>query len=271
MSPLGTVAPWLRCPVCGESLRLADRSMVCPARHSFDVAKQGYVNLLGRAAPANADTTAMVAARERFLSRGHYDRITDVVAGFIPGARRLLEVGAGTGHHLARILDHLPDTQGIAADVSVPASRRAARTHPRMAAVVADTWAGLPLVDGAVDAVLCIFAPRHLGEFARVMTGDGIVVVVLPQADHLQELRTTHGLLEVGEDKLERLVHSARGHLDPVSSIDVAYDLDLTAAEATDLIAMGPNAFHGSPIVPATHVRVSVSCVALTRPDGPVA
>ncbi len=269
MTALESVIPWLHCTVCRESVLLTDGSLACPDRHTFDVARQGYVNLLGHASPANADTAGMVAARDRFLSAGHYDPITDVVAAFVPHAPRMVEVGAGTGHHLARILDHLPHAHGLAADVSVPATRRAAKTHPRMAAVVADTWAGLPLSDGAVDAVLCIFAPRNPAEFARVLANNGVVVVVLPQADHLQELRASHGLLDVGEDKLERLVQSARGHLEPVSSIDIAYDLDLTADQATDLIAMGPNAFHGSPAIPATRVRVSVSCIAFTAVDRP--
>lgn len=244
------------------------QTLVCPSRHAFDVAKQGYVNLLGHGSPANADTAAMVAARDRFLTAGHYDPITDAVAAAVPSARRLLEVGAGTGHHLARILDRIPeDAHGLAADVSVPASRRAARAHPRLAAVVADTWAGLPLADGAVDAVLCIFAPRNPSEFARVLARDGVLVVVIPQADHLRELRQEHDLLNVGEDKMERLLHSTATHMDLVSSIDVTYDLDLTGAQATDLVAMGPNAFHGSPTIPATSVRVSVSCVTLTGMD----
>lgn len=267
MTALATVSPWLRCPVCGAAPELTGRSLICPEGHGFDVAKQGYVNLLGRAAPGNADTADMVAARDRFLSAGHYDPITNAVATAAPRAHRLLEVGAGTGHHLARILDQRQEAHGLAADVSVPACRRAAKAHPRMAAVVADTWAGLPLADGSVDAVLCIFAPRHPAEFARVLTDDGVAVVVLPRPDHLRELRQAHDLLDVGEGKVERLLQSAHGHLSPIDSTHVTFSLGLSGPDATDLIGMGPNAFHGSRDIAATPVRVSVTCVTLAKVD----
>ncbi|MGV8844860.1 putative RNA methyltransferase [Tessaracoccus sp.] len=268
MTALAMVATWLRCPVCGAGLHLADRSLDCPERHSFDVAKQGYVNLLGHGAPAHADTPQMVAARDRFLSAGHYDPITDAVADAVPDARRVVEVGAGTGHHLARVLDRTPAAEGLAADISVPACRRSARAHPRMASVAADTWAGLPLRDGVVDTVLCIFAPRNPAEFARVLTPGGTVVVVLPQPDHLRELRATHGLLDIGEDKMERLTKSVDGHLEITSTVDVDFDTFLTGMEVADLIGMGPNAFHSrGPGSEAAHagasVRVSVTCIVL--------
>ena len=264
MTALEAVACWLVCPVCGEAMSLTQRSLVCPARHTFDVARQGYVNLLGRAAPANADTADMAAARDRFLSAGHYAPITAALSAAVPDARRILEVGAGTGHHLAQVLENHPGATGLAADISVPASRRAARAHPRMAAVVADTWAPLPLADSSVDAVLCVFAPRNPSEFARVLRPGGVVVVVVPRPDHLRELREAHSLMDVGEDKVEGLVRSARGHLELVSTREVSHDLDLTAQEATDLVAMGPNAFHTTVSVPATRTTSSVTCAVLT-------
>lgn len=207
----------------------------------------------------------MVAARDRFLTAGHYQPITDAVAAAVPRAQRVVEVGAGTGHHLAEVLEQLPGARGLAVDVSVPACRRAARAHPRMGSVVADTWAGLPLGDNSVDAILCIFAPRNPSEFARVLSDDGVVVVVIPHPDHLLELRETHGLLNLGGNKMERLLQSAQGHLELVSSTDVSYSLTLSASEATDLVAMGPNAFHGQPAIAATRVAVSVTCVILTK------
>ncbi len=134
-----------------------------------------------------------------------------------------------------------------------------------MASVVADTWAGLPLRENSVDAILCIFAPRNLPEFARVLSDDGVVVVVLPQPDHLEELRQSHGLLDVGDAKVEKLLDTARGHLELVSTTSIIHDLELTEQQATDLVAMGPNAFHKADSMPATRVRVSVACITLTK------
>ncbi len=265
MTALGDVLTWLRCPLCHQPFDLVDSSLVCPSKHTYDVARQGYVNLLGRGAPANADTAEMVAARDRFLSAGHYQSITDAVAAAVPHAHRLVDVGAGPGHHLAGVLTQLSGARGLAVDVSVPACRRAARTHPRMASVVADTWAGLPMADGCVDAVLCIFAPRNPAEFARILSDDGVVVVVLPQPDHLAELRRSHALMDVGTAKLEKLVRASGDQLQLVSTTMVSRDLELTQQESTDLVAMGPNAFHATTTVPASRVRLSVACLTLKK------
>jgi len=255
---------WLRCPHCAAPLTRTPGALRCAAGHSFDIARQGYVNLLGRAAPANADTPAMLEARARFLAAGHYAPLADAVAAATAGAGRILEVGAGTGYYLARALDAHPDAEGLASDVSPAAARRAARAHPRAAAIVADTWAGLPVADGAVDAVLCVFAPRNPAEFARVLAPGGRVVVAVPTAEHLAALRTRHGLLDVAGDKTDALLAGFPGwdaHVRPVR-----WRADLAADAVADLIAMGPNAFHGLPEgVAAESVAAAVDVVTLVH------
>ncbi|MGO1383705.1 MAG: putative RNA methyltransferase [Arachnia sp.] len=264
MTALAHVATWLRCPVCHDGLELADSALVCSRQHSFDVARQGYVNLLRRAAPRNADTTSMVGARARFLAGGHYQPITEAVSAAVVGAHKILEVGAGTGHHLARVLDQTPGAAGVATDVSVHSCRRAAKAHPRLASLVADTWDSLPLRDAAVDAVLCIFAPRNFAEITRVLTDDGVVVIVIPRPEHLRQLREMHGLIDIGEDKLERLVQATSSSLSLTRREKVEFDLALTAEDATDLVGMGPNAFHETASIPGSDVHVSVDCLTFT-------
>lgn len=247
-------------------MELGDGVLRCGAGHAFDVARQGYVNLLGRAAPANADTPAMLAARDRFLSAGHYRAVGDAVAAAVAGRERMLEVGAGTGHYLAAALDASPGALGLASDVSPAAARRAAKAHPRMAAIVADTWAGLPLADAAVDAVLCVFAPRNAAEFARVLRPGGTLVVVVPGPDHLVELRTRHGLLDVGADKLAEVTAQFGEGFSPTTTVEVRQLLRLGEADATALVAMGPNAFHAAPErVPAADVTLQVGVATFTR------
>ncbi len=238
---------------------------MCPQRHSFDVAKQGYVNLMGRAAPRNADTAVMVQARERFLTGGWYRPIEEALAERSNGATRVLEVGAGTGHYLSRCLG--ADAWGLATDVSVAACRRAARAHPRQAAVVADTWVGLPLADSSVEAILCIFAPRNPAEFRRVLAPGGRVLVVVPTRQHLAELRRRESLLEVAQDKPEGLRQAFQGwHLTGEQLIEA--DLGLDAGAATDLVQMGPNAFHGSRTVEAIDTRLSVRLLEFGQEAG---
>lgn len=268
MSALDRVVGWLACPHCAASLTLTGAVAHCASGHAFDVARQGYLNLSGRHPPANADTADMVAARERFLASGHYDPISAAVSRRLGNARRVLDVGAGTGHHLAMVLDAHPDAVGLASDVSVAAARRAARRHPRMASIVADTWVGLPLRPSSVDALMCVFAPRNASEFFRVLAPGGVVIVVTPDADHLAALRRDHALLQVHPDKTADVARQLSG-LTPIMTQHVGFRADLTGDEVRDLVGMGPNAFHSvAGDLAATRIDVSVDVSVFRKPAG---
>jgi 23S rRNA (guanine745-N1)-methyltransferase len=259
----------LACPNCAAPLAAEDagRAWGCPNGHHFDVARQGYLNLLGAPPPANADTAEMVAARDRLLGSGLYDPIAEQVARRLAGAATIAEVGSGTGFYLARALAD-GEARGLALDVSVAAARRAARAHPRAASVVADAWGTLPVRSGRVAAVLCVFAPRNLAEFARVLAANGLLVVVTPTASHLDDLRARHALLGIEEDKDARLARSAVGLFEPVARSRVDYRADAAASVVRDLIAMGPNAFHGVPDeVEDAEVHVSVTLSLFRKPS----
>ncbi len=241
---LSAAAGLLACPHCAGELDLGPSVARCAHGHSFDVARQGYLNLLGGAQPANADTAAMLAARGRVLASGAFDPLVNLVAQHARGARRVLEVGSGTAHYLRHCLADDPPARGIALDVSSAAAKLAARVDPRIAAVVADVWAALPLRDHAVDAVVCVFAPRNLAEFARVLGEDGRLLVLTPNPGHLAVLREHHGLLGIEPDKQQRLLASATEFFDLRGTSRLRVPVELGAALAGDVIAMGPNAFH---------------------------
>ncbi|AXE38427.1 23S rRNA (guanine(748)-N(1))-methyltransferase [Acidipropionibacterium virtanenii] len=249
-SGLSQTVSWLCCPTClrrtghRESLELVDSTLRCAAGHSLDVARQGHVTMIGARPGANADTTEMVAARTRVLESGLLGGVDEVLARRLARSRRILEAGAGTGHHLARILDAVPQATGLATDVSVAAIRRAARAHPRMAAVVADTWAGLPIRDGAVDAVLCVFAPRNRDEFSRVLAGSGHLVIASPLPDHLAELRAATGMIDIQADKHHEIVRAMSGAFSPISHDVVQEQHTLEPELAADAVLMGPSAHH---------------------------
>lgn len=243
-----------------ERVETTPTAFHCPAGHTFDVARQGYLNLLGGPQPANADAPAMVDARARVLASGLFDPVAAEVARRVAGIGILGEVGAGTGWYLARALDANPSARGVAFDVSVAAAKRAARCHERAASVVADVWAGLPLLPRRLGALLCVFAPRNMAEFARVLAHRGLLVVVTPNDTHLSGLRERYGLLDVDPDKAERLRRSALDLFSPVASTRLEYTRPLGSEGVRDLIAMGPNAFHGVPDdVADAEVAVSVT------------
>ena len=233
----------LRCPVCGAELEQGEGVLRCPEGHSFDIARQGYVNLV----PGAGDSAEMVEAREAFLAAGHFARLSkalaeDALAAGAEGA--VVDVGAGTGHHLGRVLDVLPGALGIAIDSSAPALRRAARAHPRAAAVGADAWRDLPLRDGVAALILSVFAPRNPTEMARVLAPGGSLLAVTPTTRHLFELVGPLGLLSVPEDKADRLDEQLAPHLALEARRSVEHAMFLGREEATQLVRMGPSAWH---------------------------
>jgi 23S rRNA (guanine745-N1)-methyltransferase len=239
--------PYLRCPVCGGPLSRPDSSALkCPVRHSFDIARQGYVTLVSGKTPHSGDSAEMVADREAFLARGHYDFVAENLTASVRDehAGLVLDAGTGTGFYLARLLDARPGLTGLGLDVSKPALRRAARAHPRAGAALADLWRPLPLADASVAVILDVFAPRNGAEFRRVLRPDGVLVVVTPAPEHLGELIAGHGLLTVDPAKAERVAESLGPAFEAVESRAVRRTVELSAAEARTLVGMTPSARH---------------------------
>lgn len=240
----------LRCPHCGAPLRRVARTWRCDDGHAFDVAKQGYVNLLVGHRHPTGDTAAMLAARERVLAAGHLDVVTDALVEAcrdLPDGT-LVEVGAGTAHHLVAVRLALGERPAVATDVSVPAARRAGRADPdHTVAVVADVWQPWPLPDASAAVVLTVFAPRNAAEAARVLVPFGRLVVVTPAPDHLDELREPLGLLRIEAGKDERLHAEVDPHLDHLDTREVRATIGVDRADAAALAAMGPAGHHLDP------------------------
>jgi 23S rRNA (guanine745-N1)-methyltransferase len=244
---LEDVIDLLRCPACGNDLAHESAVLRCPSGHSFDIARQGYVNLV----PGRADTPEMVEARDAFLRTGHFRRLSDALAEAASAAildhgtgGAILDLGAGTGHHLAAVLAALPGRLGIALDASPAALRRAARSHPRAAAVGADAWKPLPLRDGIATIVLSVFAPRNAAEMARVLVPGGSLIAVTPTTRHLHELVGPLGLLSVPDDKEDRLDAQLAGHFTLTRRRTIEHAMFLARDESAQIVRMGPSAWH---------------------------
>ena len=249
---ISDVVDWLSCPHCATALIVEPSSgmrLSCEEGHAFDVARQGYISLLaGSGAAGTADTAAMVAERAAFLGAGHYDGIADLVAEVaagveVPEEACVLDLGAGTGYYLSRVLDAV-DRPGIALDISKHAARLAAKAHPRIGAVVADAWAGLPVRGRAASVLLNVFAPRNPREMRRVLRPEGRAVVVVPEPEHLRELIEEYGLMAVDDRKPERLREQFADRFAVEAEHPYTTTLALSAAEVSHVIGMGPNAWH---------------------------
>jgi 23S rRNA (guanine745-N1)-methyltransferase len=266
---LEAVITYVRCPVCAGHVLLGDDQVACDRGHSFDIARQGYVSLTsGRGGPGTGDSAAMVMARDRFLGGGHYQQLADAVSALAAraghrGPGLVLDLAGGTGYYLAHVLDALPSRQGAGVDLSAPALRRAARAHPRAAALGADAWQPLPLAAGSAALVLSIFGPRNAAEIRRVLTPDGTLIVATPGADHLRELRRPLGLIGIDERKSARLADAYRDY-GRLAVTAVRYQLSLGHADLTDLVAMGPNARHIAADDLADRVAALPSTVTVT-------
>lgn len=239
----------LRCPHCASDLEEDESSLVCDRGHTHDVARQGYVSLMsGAAGKIVGDSADMVAARAAFLGSGRYDPLTTAVAEAAGTARRILDVGVGTGHYLAKALDHAgDDAVGVGLDVSKAAARRAARAHPRAMAVVADVWDAIPIRTGVIDAALSVFSPRNAAELHRVLDPTGRLVVLTPTTRHLVELVDALGLVRVDDRKTQRLGDTLGARFERIDRSAVTYAMSLGHAEIAAVVAMGPSARHVTP------------------------
>jgi 23S rRNA (guanine745-N1)-methyltransferase len=238
VSPPEPVVGVLLCPICQDGLTRSGGALRCPAGHAFDIARQGYVNLLGR---ADGDTAAMVADRVAFLAAGHYaplaGKLAEWVADSAPGL--VVDAGAGTGYYLDAVLAR--GGFGLALDASPLALRRAAKAHERIGAAVWDVWRPWPVRDGVAAVVLNVFAPRNGPEFHRVLRPDGTLLVVTPTQEHLAELGPA--LLSVDPRKPARLAETL-ARFERVRSAVLSYPMTLSAADVRRVIGMGPAAHH---------------------------
>lgn len=202
----------LVCPVrtCHLPLARAAQTYVCANNHTYDVARSGYVNLLqpqDRRSRVPGDSAEAVAARRRFLDAGHAEPLVRAIVEALPLAAgdALLDAGCGEGHHL----DAFRRAYGVDAhgtDISVAAIDLAARRYRDCQWIVANADRFLPYEDSSFRAVTSITARLHPEEFHRVLAPGGALLVVLPGAKDLIELREAVLGERVERDRVERTV-----------------------------------------------------------------
>jgi 23S rRNA (guanine745-N1)-methyltransferase len=249
----------LRCPLCRLELTAATGTLVCRNGHSFDLAREGYVNLLrsGRRRPAaGGDSVAQLWHRTAFLDAGHLDAVATAIVEHVRWANaqralgpwRILDAGSGTGHHLARVaVTRAGPVIGLGLDISRGAARQAARRWPALAFAVTNLWVEWPVHDAVIDLVVSIFAPKNFPEAARVLRPGGWLALAYPGPDHLIELRSRFGLLRQHEGNAQRYDEMARLFVGPTIAARLHDRIVLDGAMVRSIVLMGPNARRKDP------------------------
>ena len=185
---------FLICPVCKGALIKNEHTYSCGAGHSFDIAKEGYVNLLMSQASSqkrHGDDKLMVRSRRDFLDKGYYSALRDAVAEELalntaPGAH-IIDVGCGEGYY-TELLEAVNNPVAVGIDISKDALKLASKRLKNTALCVASAFT-LPCADSSADAVVNIFAPCAYGEFHRVLKENGVLIKAVPLAEHLWDLK----------------------------------------------------------------------------------
>lgn len=253
----------LTCPVCDRRLEREGATFRCAVGHSFDIAREGYVNLLisrHRPRGLQGDLPQMLRSRRRFLEEGYYaallDHLSALVLELLDGRDRdnpcLVELGCGEGYYIGGIARALRERsrrthQIFGMDLSKDAVRMAAKRYPEATFFVGDINRRIYLPDASVDILLNIFAPRNPSEFGRILAPGGHAVIVIPAPHHLRSLREEFGLLEIQEEKEQLLLDRFSVGFRLLNRTELEFRLELPPGAVEDLIAMGPSQWHREP------------------------
>ena len=245
----------LICPLCKEELIRVGGAFRCGRGHSYDIAREGYVNLLlanQKASLSPGDTREMAASRRAFLDKGYYAPLSDRIISLVgKGVREgetagaaILDAGCGEGYYLYRLMQALPcETKGYGLDISKEAVRLAAKDK-KASFIVASIHQALPFAPSSLDVVLNVFAPRNPSEFARALRPDGMAVVVVPAEGHLAALHDTLGLPQIDGDKERRAVKDFQPTLVPSHRETIRYQRILPPEDVRHLVQMTPIFWH---------------------------
>lgn len=238
----------LICPICSQALTATDNAYKCPSRHSFDISKQGYVNLLlPTSKGTHGDNKEMIRARRDFLEKGHYrpmcEALTESVADFAKGKRlSLLDAGCGEGYYTSSVSD-ATNCSVVGIDISKDALVYASKRLPDAELAVASVYR-IPTAPDSFDIILNMFAPFEREEYLRVLRRGGHLFMVIPGEDHLFELKAAI----YDEPYKNRVAPFEIEGFELVSHKEIKYRMNLASHEdIMSLFKMTPYYYRTSP------------------------
>ena len=237
------------CPICQENLTLLESSLKCNNRHSFDLAKFGYVNLAPQIKQSANYDKKNFQNRQQILEAGFYQAILEVVSDLLSNsknAKTILDIGCGEGFYSRKLQERHPDKTFYAFDISKDSVQIAAKSEPNWAVnwFVGDL-ARLPIKDASMDILLDIFSPANYGEFRRVLSKDGILIKVIPTKNHLKEIRQkVQDQLTNKDYSNQDIKNHFQNNFTILSSKTTSLTKPITAEQLQALLSMTPLLFH---------------------------
>ena len=237
------------CPICRENLTLVETSLKCCNRHSFDLAKFGYVNLAPQIKQSANYDKENFQNRQQILEAGFYQAILDAVSDLLANSETsttILDIGCGEGFYSRKLQESHPGKTFYAFDISKDSVQIAAKSEPNWAVnwFVGDL-ARLPIKDGSMDILLDIFSPANYGEFRRVLSKDGILIKVIPTENHLKEIRQrVQDQLTNKDYSNQDIKEHFQEHFSIQSIQTASLTKSITAEQRQALLSMTPLLFH---------------------------
>ena len=235
-----------RCPSCGQALEVSDDGLLCPANHSFDRSKEGYVNLLPvqqKRSKRPGDSLEMVLGRRAVHDARLYQPLAEALGDVVSARaeiRTLLDIGCGEGFYGGVLSNRLPHLTCYGVDVAKPAVKLAAKAYPHHHYAVASSR-DLPVITSAIDMALCVFSPSNDAEISRVLRPGGFYLEVGPGPEHLWQLKSA--LYEQPHQHKPSRREWADGFL--ADEGEICFDRTLGNELLQALLAATPFAFRG--------------------------
>ena len=237
------------CPICQENLTLLESSLKCNNRHSFDIAKFGYVNLAPQIKQSANYDKENFQNRQQILEAGFYQAILEVVSDLLARSKTsttVLDIGCGEGFYSRKLQESHSDKNFYAFDISRDSVQIAAKSEVNWAVnwFVGDL-ARLPIKDASMDILLDIFSPANYGEFKRVLKENGLLIKVIPTENHLKEIRqkVQDQLTNKGYSNQDIKNHFQE-HFTILSSQTASLTKTITTEQLQALLSMTPLLFH---------------------------
>ena len=237
------------CPICQENLTLVETSLKCNNRHSFDLAKFGYVNLSPQIKQSTNYDKENFQNRQQILEAGFYQAILEAISDLLSNsknAKTILDIGCGEGFYSRKLQERHPDKTFYAFDISKASVQIASKSEPNWAVnwFVGDL-ARLPIKDASMDILLDIFSPANYGEFRRVLSKDGILIKVIPTKNHLKEIRQkVQNQLTNKDYSNQDIKNHFQEHFTILSSQTASLTKTITTEQLQSLLSMTPLLFH---------------------------